>query len=296
MQLHQNIPTLGGLTPDAPGSRRELLAQEGEAAQRQVAALLARARRRAAWLEALRGVSLVSAGLLVALLAGALVASVDGTLFARLVLAALSLAASAAAGWLVWRASPLDPRQLARRLGGPSELLSSVELSADPPAGASTELLSLLHVRAAAAAAKIDPAKALPASSLRPAILALAGTLLFWAFAHWMAPRHVSQGLRRLWSGDSGAPPVEPSPIAGDLSITYLYPAYTGLPPRTEEGTAGDLRAPRGTEVRIAARADRDLSQAFAVVNGTGVELEATGPGHRQLAGTFALLQAGQWN
>ena len=64
----------------------------------------------------------------------------------------------------------------------------------------------------------------------------------------------------------------------GDLSITYLYPQYTGLPPRTEEGTAGDLRGPRGTEVRVAARADRDLAEAAAVVNGQPVKLLAQGP------------------
>src|SRR5205823_3370455 len=114
-----------------------------------------------------------------------------------------------------------------------------------------------------------------------------------WLAASSVAPRHVSQGLLRLWRGDNGAPPVELSPIAGDLSITYLYPAYTGLPPRTEEGTAGDLHAPRGTEVRIAARADRDLAQAFAVVNGAVIKLDAQAQGHRQLSGTFTLTQPG---
>src|SRR5438067_3949951 len=154
----------------------------------------------------------------------------------------------------------------------------------------------MLHLRAAESARKIDVDRVLPATSLRWPLLALVTSGLIWAVVASLAPRYVSRGLVRLWAGGSAAPPVELSPIAGDLSVTYLYPAYMGLPPRTEEGTAGDLRAPRGTEVRIAARADRDLSQAFALVNGTAVELEATGPGHRQLAGTFALVQAGQWN
>src|SRR5438067_4192831 len=154
----------------------------------------------------------------------------------------------------------------------------------------------MLHLRAAESARKIDVDRVLPATSLRWPLLALVTSGLIWAVVASLAPRYVSRGVLRLWAGESGAPPVELSPIAGDLSVTYLYPAYTGLPPRTEEGTPGDLRAPRGTEVRIAARADRDLAQAFAVVNGAAVKLEATGPGHRQLAGTFALIQAGQWN
>src|SRR5207302_5144226 len=147
MQL-PNIPTLGGLSPDAP-SRREQLARDGERARGEIAALLSRARSRSVALSAMRGLSIFLAGALLALLAAALIASVNGTMLARLVGAFVAVAAAGAAGWLVWRSSPLDPRQLARRLGGPSELLSSVELQQEQPAGASLELLALLHVRAA---------------------------------------------------------------------------------------------------------------------------------------------------
>src|SRR5229473_3386132 len=302
MQLFKDIPTLGGLTPDsAPPSRRAALQRAGEQAEREIGTLLGRARRRAVRLAALRAIAVLFAGLQIAVLAGALLASVNGTLLARAA-AGLLAVASAAAVVIFSLRSPLqravarDPRRLARLLGGPSELLSSVELSRDPVQGASVELLSLLHVRAAESAKEIDPARAIPASSLlRPVIALLAGSVLF-VLLSVLAPRHVSRGFARLWRGDSGAPQVELSPIAGDLSITYLYPAYTGLPPRTEEGTAGDLHAPRGTEVRIAARADRDLAQAFAVVNGAAVKLDAQGPGRRQLSGTFVLSQPGQWS
>src|SRR5260370_26489298 len=114
MQLHENIPVLGGLPPDAP-SRRERLAREGERGQREVSALLLRARGRARALLALRALSLLLSGLSLALLAGALLASVDGTLFARLVLAGLSLLAAAGVAWLSLR-SPLRPRSLAPSL------------------------------------------------------------------------------------------------------------------------------------------------------------------------------------
>src|SRR5438132_4930817 len=303
MQLEQNIPTLGGLGDPPQRSRRDQLAADGERARREIDLILSRARQRALGLAALRACALLIAGSSVALLAAALVASVDGTAVARALAAVLEAVALGAVVWFCLR-SPLqlaalharDPRLLARLIGGPSELLSSVELSREDPRGVSTELLSLLHLRAAAAARTIDLSRALPGSSLRWPLLALAASALIWAIAASLAARYVSRGVVRLWAGDSGAPPVELSPIAGDLSVTYLYPAYTGLPPRTEEGTAGDLRAPRGTEVRIAARADRDLSQAFALVNGAAVKLEATGPGHRQLAGTFPLMQAGPWS
>ena len=303
MQLHENIPTLGGLGPAPAPSRRDQLQQQGATAQQQIAALLGRARGRAVLLAVLRGLSLLCAGLLVALLCGALVASVDGSLAARLLALLFALASAAGVAFFSLR-SPLQraaaearhPDRLARLLGGPSELLSSVELTQHPPEGASTELLALLHLRAAAAAKKIDLARALPLSWLRWPLAALGAACALWVALALLAPRHVAQGLARLWHGDNGAPQIELSPIAGDLAITYLYPAYTGLPPRTEEGTAGDLRAPRGTEVRIAARADRDLAQAFAVVNGAVTRLEAAGQGHRQLSGSFTLTQAGEWS
>ena len=41
MQLH-NVPVLGGLAPDAPASRRDQLARDGEQAQREIAELLSR--------------------------------------------------------------------------------------------------------------------------------------------------------------------------------------------------------------------------------------------------------------
>ena len=303
MQLHENIPTLGGLGPAPEPSRRERLQQQGATAQQQIAAFLLQARGRAVLLASLRGLSLLCAGLLVAALCGALLASVYGSLAARLVALLLALATAAGVVFFSLRstlqraaAEARHPARLARLLGGPSELLSSVELSQRPPAGASTELLALLHVRAAAAANKIDVARALPLSWLRWPLAALGAAAALWVALLGVAPRHLSQGFARLWHGDNGAPQIELSPIAGDLAITYLYPAYTGLPPRTEEGTAGDLHAPRGTEVRIAARADRDLAQAFVVVNAAVVKLEAGGQGHRQLSGSFTLTQAGEWS
>src|SRR5262249_35521581 len=258
---------------------------------------------RAIGLAAGRALALLLAGFSLALLAGALLASVNGALLARIATGVLALLAAALVAWFCVR-SPLqraavqarDERLLARLIGGPSELLSSVELSREDPAGASTGLLSLLHLRAAASARKLDLSRVLPGSSLRVPLGVLVASAMVWMLVATFAPRYTSRGVLRLLSGDSGAPPVELSPIAGDLAITYLYPAYTGLPPRTEEGTAGDLRAPRATEVRITARADRDLSQAFAVVNGAAVKLGATWPGHRRLAGSFQLAQAGQWS
>jgi hypothetical protein len=299
-QIQTDIPTLGGL-PEP--TRVQRLREEGARAQQAVQALLQRARSRARILAAVRAGALLLAGLLLALLGGALLASVASAGASRA--AFLLLALGAVAGVVLFsRRSPLqraavharDPRLLARLLTGASDLLSSVELSSAEPSGASADLLLLLHIRAAESARTLDLDRALPLRSLRLPFAALALASLALLSASVLAPRRLSQGLSRLARGDAKGPLVELSPIVGDLSITYLYPAYTGLPPRVEEGTAGDLHAPRGTEVRISARADRDLDQALAVVNGAAVKLDAQGAGHRLLSGTFTLTKAGQWS
>jgi hypothetical protein len=296
-QSTPEIPELGGLS-----SRRADLSQRGFDALRKVSALLARARRRARLLAVLRAAALVLSGLVAAGLLGALVGSFAGAALARGV-ATVAFALTLGFVVLFVLRSPLqrgagwDDRALARLLAGPSEVLSSVELSRDEEVpGVSLELLALLHVRAAEQASAIDLRRALPLRLVALPAGALALSLVALLVFGLFAPRRLALGLTRLRSGDAAAPEPEPSPIVGDLSVTYLYPAYTGLPARTEEGTAGDLRAPKGTEVRFSARADRDLDSAAAIVNGKPVKLLAQGQGHRLLSGGFTLVAPGKWS
>src|SRR5437879_2845910 len=261
------IPELGGLV----SSRRSALAEQGLAARREIDARLGRARRRARGLAVLRGFALFAAGAVMAVCAGALLGSVAPAVVARGAAAALLLLA--AAGVVAFslrsplqRAAGKDDVALARLLLGSSELLSSVELSRAPEQpGISRDLLSLLHVRAADQARSVDVRRTLPLRSAGIPLAVLAGALIVAGIFQLAAPRRLALGLSRLRGGDAAAPPPELSPIVGDLTVTYLYPQYTGLPARTEEGTAGDLRAPRGTEAHIAARAHPDLAEAGAV-------------------------------
>src|SRR3954471_2915279 len=301
MQLPQStpeIPELGGLS-----SRRADLAERGSDALRKGAGLLSRARRRARLLALLRAAALVAAAFVVAGLAGALAGSVASAALSRGVAIALFGSGLVAVAVFLLR-TPLqrgagwDDRALARLLAGPSELLSSVELStrSEEEPGVSRELLALLHVRAAAQASSIDPRRALPLRLVAVPAGVLALSLVALLVCALVAPRRLALGLTRLRLGDAAAPEPEPSPIVGDLSVTYLYPAYTGLPARTEEGTSGDLRAPKGAEVRLSARADRDVDSAAAIVNGKPVKLLAQGQGHRLLSGGFSLSAPGKWS
>jgi hypothetical protein len=67
----------------------------------------------------------------------------------------------------------------------------------------------------------------------------------------------------RVLAGDpKGAPPPQVDPITGDVEITYRYPAYMKREPKTLSGTGGEIRAPKGTEVLLATRADRPVKAA----------------------------------
>lgn len=83
-------------------------------------------------------------------------------------------------------------------------------------------------------------------------------------------------------------------PITGDFSLTYRYPEYTGLQPRTVSGTSGEVAAPRGTEVMLSTRADRDVEAAALEVNGTRVPLQKSG--RRELGGSFIVDAPGAYH
>ena len=51
--------------------------------------------------------------------------------------------------------------------------------------------------------------------------------------------------------------------ITGDIELTYRYPPYTGLSPRTVAGSNGEVSAPAGTEVLLKTRADRAALSSF---------------------------------
>ncbi|HEY3354918.1 MAG TPA: DUF4175 family protein, partial [Polyangia bacterium] len=68
-------------------------------------------------------------------------------------------------------------------------------------------------------------------------------------------PGALGLGFARIFVPPQGVPSeAAEAPIIADITVSYRYPAYTGLPPRTLSATSGDLLAPRGTEARLSAR------------------------------------------
>lgn len=61
------------------------------------------------------------------------------------------------------------------------------------------------------------------------------------------------------WLADPTAARVSDTPIASDITLSYRFPAYTGLTPRIVEGGDGSINAVIGTQVDLSAVADEEV-------------------------------------
>lgn len=178
-----------------------------------------------------------------------------------------------------------DDRATARRAGVlvpplASDLLSAIELG-DGQAStlASPSLVRAFQGDVARALEPVDPRTLVP---LRPATMPVAAGVaaLVALFAAASLSTNVATGLRTLMHRPTlfeGAA-LSPGPLVGDVRVTYQYPAYTGLPARTVEGSTGDLVGLKGTRVRLEARPLRSARQALLLMgeHGERGELPAT--------------------
>lgn len=142
------------------------------------------------------------------------------------------------------------------------DLSSAVEFSRGVASerGFSGALLDELFRRTARHGAAIDLGRVLAdgraAQNYRIAAIMLVSTIIAVA----ALPSHFLFGLRELAGSRAyGIPPQvvitrKSEVVVGDLTLRYIYPAYTGIPPKTIRGTRGDVSALRGTTVRFEAR------------------------------------------
>jgi len=171
-------------------------------------------------------------------------------------------------------------RTAARRAGAlmpamASDLLSAVELAAtgptDPRAAAvSTTLVHAFQDYVAGSVTAVDARRLVPMRHARALAPAIAGIGAVVAAA--MLSPSMARGLRTLVHRPSlfeGAA-VATAPIVGDVRVTYTYPAYTGLAPRTVEGSTGDVAAVKGTRVRIETHPLRAARKALLLLGETG--------------------------
>ncbi len=92
-------------------------------------------------------------------------------------------------------------------------------------------------------------------------------------------------------SGKSAPPPL-PAYRIEDLSLTYNYPAYTGLPQKTVHPSDGRVLALPGTEVLVQVKTNSPLSKAALVLN-RDAEYSTRQTGPQTFEGQFLNQQPG---
>lgn len=268
-----------------------------------LASVLATLRARAAGLERTRssllGLATASLGILVAV--GLIALKQEWGRPVGIGIALMAAIAGVVLGRLRSRRALSDDDAAARALGTvspahASDLLSAVQLAREASTDPRTsQPLVRAHLsRVGALARTIDARPALPARPVKQAFGMLALTLALHGLVAFAGGQRLRDAYRFLALGDAAlnASLFAPEPIAGDVTITYRYPAYMNRPARTVEGTAGDLAAPKGTVIELYARADRDVAKAFAVIGSQPVALQVKG---RELSGTWLLDGPGEW-
>jgi hypothetical protein len=140
---------------------------------------------------------------------------------------------------------------------------------------------------------RTDPLKAVDRLAVRRAAVVLGGCMVLALVLLGTKGHRLSAGLTEALARAPKQALVR-EPITGDVELTYRYPAYTGLAPKTVAGTSGEVSAPAGTEVALKTRADRDIEGAALDVDGQQVPLELKG--RRDLEGRFIVERNGHYH
>ena len=243
------------------------------------------------------------AALVLALALAGFLSHASASLGKGLLYGAPFLAAGVACAFGVWRSlrrvgdERRTARLIARRIPFLSlDLLSAVELEVDlqrDPAfspALARRFLADVGERAARvpAAEVVDPrALRLPWRVLAGAAAASLVAVLVWR-ADW------TSGLRLATAERPRSPFASTrEPITGDFELTYRYPPYTGLLPRTVPGASGEISGPAGTEVVLKTRSDREVERAELLVDGKRLPLRVSN--RRDLEGSLVLDRPGTY-
>ncbi|HZH04722.1 MAG TPA: DUF4175 family protein, partial [Myxococcaceae bacterium] len=145
-----------------------------------------------------------------------------------------------------------------------------------------------------ARAARVAPRAALDSRGQRR-VMATAGLLTLVLLASILSYRTLwVAGVRSLVTPRGEAPRAQYEPITGDVELVYRYPAHTGLGSRTVKGTNGEISGPKGTEVQLKTRADREVQRASWIIDGRPTALHISEG--RTLSGTLILEDSGTYH
>src|SRR5262249_35842858 len=136
----------------------------------------------------------------------------------------------------------------------------TVELEGEVPGLAENPIFSQTLVMALAerTAARVGALEIRSVVPMDPLRLPVRGFLLLFAIALGLllvAPGALRRGATAIGRRGALGASAASEPIVGDMTLTLVYPAYSGLPTKIVPSTSGDISALRGTQIRIDTRA-----------------------------------------
>lgn len=176
------------------------------------------------------------------------------------------------------------------------DVLAAIELqrALGNGSGFSEELARAFLADVDERASHADPARTVDPRWAKRAAAALGACCLLTLFVLVAWSKTWLVGLSTsLAPTEQAAVTAKREPITGDIELTYRYPAHTGYAPRTVTGTNGEVSAPKGTEVQLRTRADREVARADLLLDGARVPLTVSLG--RDLAGSFVVERAGSY-
>lgn len=160
-----------------------------------------------------------------------------------------------------------------------------------------TRALTQAHIDAVAA--QVAPVRAIPivpTRALHRCLGLFAAALACSMAAMTFGTPTLMAGARFLTEQPQETPlAVAREPIAGDIELTYRYPAYTRRADRVIANTNGEIAAPLGTQISLRARADRQVERATIALDGVEAPVVLDVRGGRELAGSFTLAGPGSY-
>jgi len=87
---------------------------------------------------------------------------------------------------------------------------------------------------------------------------------------------------------------VSPGPVIGNITISYRYPLYSGLQPKTAYNTSGDIRALKGSEIQMSAISNQSLLSA-AIIMSNSTKIPCVIENGNTIKGVLSLLDGGTY-
>lgn len=186
-----------------------------------------------------------------------------------------------------------------------NSLISSIQLTAARPGkktvGYSEQLISMLVDDTATRLRQLDINQVVSKRFLRLSSAILIASVIIFGIVCGIKPSYFHKNIPALFSYLMTGKAVGekeliayPGPVIGDITISYRYPLYSGLQPKTLYNTSGDIRALKGSEIQMSAISDRTLISAEIVFNNS-IKIPFVVENGNTIKGVFSLLESGTY-